>query len=223
MSKTAVIIIVHIAAAALTYVIGSVNGAIITSKYLYRRDIRELGSGNPGLNNFHRVFGARGALLMIVIDVAKTLGPVLLGGWIFSLLGQSSPEHAKYGWLYGRIYAGFFVMLGHSFPVFYGFKGGRAVLAVGILLFSLDWRVSVLGWGIFIIVLAATRYVSLGAIIGVWGYPAALAIFRIGGAPELVLAILSSALLVARHSANIKRLLTGTESKLSFKRNRKDT
>ncbi|MDR1065671.1 MAG: glycerol-3-phosphate acyltransferase, partial [Oscillospiraceae bacterium] len=148
MSKTAVIIIVHIAAAALTYVIGSVNGAIIASKYLYRRDIRELGSGNPGLTNFHRVFGTRGALLMIVIDVAKTLGPVLLGGWMFSLLGQSAPEYAKYGWLYGRIYAGFFVMLGHSFPVFYGFKGGRAVLAVGILLFSLDWRVSVLGWGI---------------------------------------------------------------------------
>ncbi|MDR2421136.1 MAG: glycerol-3-phosphate acyltransferase [Oscillospiraceae bacterium] len=205
----------HIAAAAQAYIIGGINGAIIASKYLYRRDIRELGSGNPGLTNFYRMFGTRGTLLMILIDVAKTLGPVLIGSWIFSRHGLTE---AGYAGLYGRVYAGFFVMLGHCFPLFYGFKGGKAVLAVGVLLFSIDWRVSVLGWGAFILVLLATRYVSLGAMVGVWGYPAALAIFGVGGTREIVIAVLSAALLVARHGGNIVRLVTGDESKFSLRR-----
>jgi glycerol-3-phosphate acyltransferase PlsY len=208
-------ILAHVFAAAQAYAIGGINGAIIASKYLYRRDIRELGSGNPGLTNFYRVFGPRGALLMVLIDVAKTLGPVLIGGWLFARPGF---EGEGYTGLYGRAYAGLFVMLGHCFPLFYGFKGGKAVLAVGVLLFSIDWRVSVLGWGAFVLVLLATRYVSLGAMVGVWGYPAALAVFGVGGTRELVIAMLSAALLVARHGGNIRRLIAGEEAKFSLKR-----
>jgi glycerol-3-phosphate acyltransferase PlsY len=202
--------LLNILIAAQAYIIGGVNGAIIASKYLYRRDIRELGSGNPGLTNFYRVFGARGVLLMLLIDVAKTLGPVLLGGWIF--------HRAGYPGVSGRILAGLFVMLGHAFPLFYKFKGGKTVLAAGILLFSIDWRVCVLGWGMFLLMLIATRYVSLSSIVGVWGYPIALAVFRIGTKADLVVAILSAALLVARHYANIGRLISHKESKFSFHR-----
>ncbi|MDR2615514.1 MAG: glycerol-3-phosphate acyltransferase [Oscillospiraceae bacterium] len=209
------VLLTHIAVAAQAYVLGGVNGAIIASKYLYRRDIRELGSGNPGLTNFYRVFGPRGALLLILIDIAKTLAPALIGGWIFSRYGLIA---AGFSGLYGRVYAGFFVMLGHCFPVFYGFKGGRAVLAVGILLFSIDWRVALVGWGAFVLVLLATRYVSLGAILGVWGYPIAFAIFRVGGARELVIAVLSAALLVVRHLPNIRRLIAGEEPKFNIRR-----
>ena len=196
------------------YIIGGINGAIIASKYIYRRDIRELGSGNPGLTNFLRVFGKGGVVLVIIIDVAKTLGPVLIGGALFSKYGYSP--------LSGRIFAGLFVMLGHAFPLFYKFKGGKTVLAVGVLLFSLDWRVSLIGWGIFIIIVATTRYVSLGSITGVWGYPIALALFRVGTVADLVIAILCCTLLVIRHKENIVRLIHGEESKLSLKRTKKE-
>jgi len=91
-----------------------------------------------------------------------------------------------------------------------------------VMLFSIDWRVSIIGWGIFIIVLAATRYVSLGAILGVWGYPIALAIFKVGTPVDLIIAIACSVLLVARHQPNIGRLIRGEEPKLSMKRQKED-
>ncbi|MDR3310048.1 MAG: glycerol-3-phosphate 1-O-acyltransferase PlsY [Oscillospiraceae bacterium] len=190
------------------YIIGGVNGALITSKYLYRRDIREYGSGNPGLTNFYRVFGKAGVLLVVIIDVAKTAGPVFIGWWLA----------AKFGWsgLTGRTTAGIGVVLGHCFPLFYKFKGGKAVLALGVLLFTIDWHCSVIGWGTFLVIVAATRYVSLGAVIGCLGYPAGLLLFRIGRPVDWIVAAVSCGILIARHSANINRLVHGAEHKLSL-------
>jgi len=204
------IIFAYIIAAVQAYLIGGINGAIITSKRLYKRDIREEGSHNPGLTNFHRVFGVRGVLLVILVDVAKTLMPVLIGGWVFRAFGFSEFS--------GKIFAGLFVMLGHAFPIYYEFKGGKTVLAVGVLLCSLDWRIAVVGWGIFLAVLAITRFVSLGAILGVWGFPIAIAIFRLGTVQDFVIAVLCSIFLAIRHRENIKRLIRGEESKLRFKK-----
>ena len=196
------------------YIIGGINGSIITSKYIYRRDIREHGSGNPGLTNFLRVFGKGGVAFVILIDLIKTLGPVLLGGFLYGQNGLVP--------LAGRVFAGLFVMLGNAFPLFYKFKGGKGVLAIGILLFSIDWRVSVTGWAIFLVVVLISRYVSLGAILGVWGYPIALALFNVGTPVDLIVAIACSSLLVARHHMNIGRLIRGEESKLSLKRKKED-
>lgn len=203
-------LLIYCITAVAAYLVGGINGSIITSKYIYRRDIREHGSRNPGLTNFLRVFGKGGVAVVLLIDIIKTLGPVLFGGWLFGRFGLSPMS--------GRIFAGLFVMLGNAFPLLYKFKGGKCVLAVGILLFSIDWRVSVIGWGIFIIVVTITRYVSLGSILGVWGYPIALAIFEVGTGVDIAIAVICSALLVARHHQNIGRLLRGEESKLGVKR-----
>lgn len=198
--------------AATAYLLGSVNGAIIASKYFYRKDIREYGSGNPGLTNFYRVFGKGGALLVILIDVVKTLAPVLLAGWLF---GRQLDMM-----LFGREVAGLFAMLGHCFPVFYGFKGGKGVMAAGTILIVVDWRIALISWGLFIIVTAATRYVSLASVISAIAFPVSQYLLGLGGVRELVVASLCAALLIARHQANIKRLCRGEESKLNLRRKR---
>ena len=201
-----------IAAVVPAYVLGGLNGAIITSSVLYRKDIRKYGSGNPGLTNFYRVFGKAGTLLVIAIDVFKTVAPVLFGGW---LLG-----HYFEMLLLGHAISGFFVMLGHCFPVFYNFKGGKAIMAAGVVLIVMDWRIAIISWGTFILVLVLTRYVSLGSMIGTAMFPPAMLLLNIGGTYEVIAMTMCAVLLIARHRANIKRLVMGKESKFSFRRNK---
>jgi glycerol-3-phosphate acyltransferase PlsY len=194
------------------YVLGGVNGAIIASMCIYRKDIRKFGSGNPGLTNFYRVFGKSGAALVVVIDAVKTLAPVLFGGWLlYRFAGGGSI-------LFGRQFSGLFVMLGHCFPAIYNFAGGKGVMAAGTILWIIDWRVALMSWGVFAAVVLATRFVSLGAMVGVLAYPASMLLLGLGGVREFIVALLSALLLIARHSENIKRLIRGTESRFSFSR-----
>jgi len=211
-------------AAVPAYLLGSVNGAIITSKYFYRKDIRKYGSGNPGLTNFYRVFGKGGVLLVIAIDAVKTIAPVVFGGWLF---GRFSDMLLSDVWLFGQLFevalfgqaiSAFFVLLGHCYPVYYAFQGGKGVMATGAILIILDWRLALISWGIFIILTALTRYVSLGAILGAAAFPFALLLIEIGSYWEFAATLLCAALIVARHQANIKRLVKGNESKFSFRR-----
>lgn len=205
------------------YLLGSANGAIIASKYLYRKDIRNFGSGNPGLTNFYRVFGKGGTLLVIFIDAFKTLAPVIIGGWLF---GRFTDLELSNIWFLGRFFgvslfgqtiAGFFVMLGHCFPVFYKFRGGKGVMALGAILIILDWRIAIISWGTFILMTAMTRFVSLGAMIGATTFPVVQLILRLGGFWEIIVSFMCVALLIARHSPNIKRLIIGEESRFSFR------
>ena len=206
-------VLLIIAMAILAYVLGSVNGAIIASKYFFRKDIREYGSGNPGLTNFYRVFGKVGVLLVVAIDVIKTVAPVLVGGWLFGRFFDMA--------LFGRVITGFFVMLGHCFPVFYGFRGGKGVMAAGAILFIVDWRIAIISWGVFALITATTRFVSLGAIIGSAAYPISMLLLQIGGFKEVIAAFLSAVLIIARHQGNVVRLAKGEESRFSFRRNKK--
>ena len=191
------------------YLLGGVNGAIITSKLLFRKDVRDFGSGNPGLTNFYRVFGKVGALLVVAIDVFKTIAPVIFGGWVFKRYFDMQ--------LFGQAVSGFFVMLGHCFPVFYKFRGGKGVMAAGAILIVLDWRLALISWGTFILIIALTKYVSLGAMIGSALFPPAMILFKIGGFYEVIAVTLCAVLLIARHKANIKRLILGEEAKFSFR------
>ena len=206
------------------YVVGSVNGAIITSKYFYRKDIRKFGSGNPGLTNFYRTFGIRGVLLVVAIDAFKTIAPVIFGGWLFAHFSDMPPSE---GWLFkqlfevalfGKAISGLFVLLGHCYPIYYAFQGGKGVMATGVILIVFDWRLALISWGMFIILTALTRFVSLGAVIGVAAFPAALLMLNIGGYWEFVATLLCAVLVVARHQTNIKRLVKGEESRFSFRR-----
>jgi len=215
--------LVLLASAVPAYILGSVNGALITSKYFYRKDIRNFGSGNPGLTNFYRVFGKGGLMLVILIDAFKTIAPVIFGGWLF---GRYTDMALSEIWLFSRFFAvslfgqtiaGLFVMLGHCFPVFYKFRGGKGVMAAGAILIVLDWRIALISWGTFIILTAMTRLVSLSAMIGASTFPVAQMLLGLGGFWEITASFMCLALLIARHAPNIKRLIKGEESRFSFR------
>ena len=210
------------------YLLGSINGAIITSKVFYRKDIRDFGSGNPGLTNFYRVFGKSGVLLVVFIDVIKTIAPVLFGGWLFAFFTDMYISEVWGIWPFNRFFnesffgqalAGFFVMLGHCFPLFYKFRGGKGVMAIGAIVIVIDWRLALISWGVFFVVTILTRYVSLGAIISCISFPLSMRLIEVGGLAELNIIILCVLLVIVRHIPNIKRLFKGEESKPKFRRN----
>ena len=189
------------------YLLGSFNGAIIASKNVFKKDIRSFGSGNAGLTNFHRTFGTRGLLIVIAVDVLKTVAATLIGK---ALAGPGGYDVSV-----GCMLAGFGVCLGHVYPVYYSFKGGKGILAGGTLAWMIDWRVGVCAWGIFLILVVFTQYVSLGSLAAAAMLAAATCIFIPAPAAK-ILALLSAAIIIFAHRENIKRLKNGTESKLSF-------
>ncbi|MCL2202249.1 MAG: glycerol-3-phosphate 1-O-acyltransferase PlsY [Oscillospiraceae bacterium] len=210
------------------YLLGSINGAIITSKHFYKKDIRKFGSGNPGLTNFYRVFGVRGVLLVVAIDMFKTIAPVIFGGWLFA---QFTGMAISGVWLFsslfevalfGQAVSGFFVMLGHCFPVYYHFQGGKGVMAAGAILIVLDWRLALISWGLFVLITLITRYVSLASMIAAIAFPVSMLLIGIGSSWEFVATLMCALLLIQRHMPNINRLIRGEESKISFKRKSSD-
>ena len=105
--------------AVLAYLLGNLNGAIITSRLFYKKDVRNYGSGNAGLTNFYRTFGAAGVGMVIAVDVVKSILAISIGWALLAIVGEGTV---------GRIFAGFCLMLGHAFPVLYGFRGGKCAL-----------------------------------------------------------------------------------------------
>jgi len=195
---------VLIVIAVIAYTLGSLNGAIIVSRLVFRKDIRKYGSGNAGLTNFHRVFGDSALLLVFAIDLGKGMLAALIGGGLMGLLGYP---------MVGKIFAGFCAILGHSYPVFFGFRGGKGILtAFGMILIA-DWRIALICISVFIAIVAFTRYVSLGSIVAPLLAPPLIWAFNYGGL-EGTVTLLAVLILVFQHRANIGRLITGTESKL---------
>ena len=192
--------------ALVSYFLGGVNGAIIISQAAYGRDIRNYGSGNAGANNMLRVHGGGAALMVVLVDVGKSVIAVLIGNWLFGYAGYP---------VVGKLFAGFCLMLGHLFPVFYQLKGGRGVICGAVTVFLVDWKVGLVCLGIFVVELAALRYVSLGSILGAIAFPIAIWLMPGHTSLEAALSLCSALLVIFKHSDNIGRLVTGRESKIS--------
>ena len=195
--------------AVIAYFLGCFNGAVIISKYILRDDVRNHGSGNAGLTNFHRTFGGPLMMLVIFCDVLKAALAVWIGSIVF---GNMMPGIA----LLGKYWAALFCLLGHMFPCMFEFKGGKGILSGGTIALMIDWRIALVVWGGFIILFLLTRYVSLGSVwagasfpfISWYCYPEPIIV---------VLAFLCGGLVVWKHRSNIKRLLNGTESKFQLR------
>lgn len=197
----------------LPYILGCSNGAILVSKYILRDDVRKYGSGNAGLTNFRRVFGNKLAGLVILVDVLKAVFSLLLG-----MLGAKLIAAGGYSFMnpvLSKYISGLCCELGHMFPATFGFRGGKGVLSGGTIAIMIDWRLALVVWGSFLILVILTRYVSLGSISTGFGYPImAWVLYR--DVAILIPAILTGGLLIWAHRGNIKRLIQGSESKLTL-------
>lgn len=207
---------IYIATAMAAYLIGSINTSIILSRALYGEDIRSKGSHNAGATNMLRTHGKMLAAATLVMDTLKGVAAVLGAALLQKLLaGIVNPE------LYFadlRYIAGFFVVFGHSFPVYFSFRGGKSVATgLGVML-ALNWQVGLIVLAVSIIIMAVTRYVSLGSIIGALLFPLLLSVFDLGSgsfsAGASACAAAMGLFIILRHHANISRLIHGEENKL---------
>jgi len=192
----------------LSYFFGCFNGSFMVSHFIIRDDVRKHGSGNAGLTNFYRTYGAKYALLVIACDMGKTVAACLLGSFFFRCLGWDGTL--------GTLLAGLGCELGHIFPVFYGFRGGKGILSGGTLVLLLNWRVAAVAWALFLLLWLTTRYVSLASITATCSAPVTM--FFVYGHNWLYtgLCLAVAALVVWCHRENIQRLLHGTEKKFKW-------
>lgn len=215
------IIISCLIAGVISYLLGSCNFAIIIVRLLKGEDIRKFGSGNAGLTNTLRCFGKGCAVLTLIGDLSKGVVAVLLSRWICSLMnaGINGGDTHYIGYV-----AGFFAIIGHIFPIYYGFRGGKGVL-VGVSIFIVTdpptFGILIL---IFIIVLSISKYVSLSSIISALSAP--FVTFSVHcfihhtdmkiSLLYAVLSLLMASVIIYMHKSNIERLRNGTENRFSL-------
>jgi glycerol-3-phosphate acyltransferase PlsY len=200
--------------AALSYLLGSFNFGVIVSKGLEKDDIRGHGSGNAGMTNMLRVFGAKQAALTALGDFAKAVAAVVIARLIFAR-GGFPTDYAGY-------VAGLFVLLGHLFPLYFQFKGGKGVVTMLGVVLVVNPIVFLIVCAIFIPLAFITRIVSLSSILGAISFPLLTLLVRLlQGRPflfETLCAVLTGGIIVFVHRGNIRRLLNGTESRIEKKK-----
>lgn len=191
-----------LACGVLGYLLGCANGALVISRLFLHDDVRKKGSGNAGLTNFLRSYGGWITLLVIAVDMGKMVAACLLAPLIL-------PEYP----VFAKMLGGVFVQLGHIFPVFFRFRGGKGILCSAALALMMDWRIFVIIIGIFLLIFLTTKLVSLGSILAALAYSLCFFLFFRGEPGVWVLGIFMAALAIFMHRSNIARLLRGEERK----------
>ena len=191
----------YILCAVLGYLLGSFSASILISKYIFRRDVRKSGSGNAGAANTARVFGIGAGLLTLGGDFLKCLIAMLLTR---ALAGEI-----------GMCVGGMACMLGHCFPLYFRFRGGKAVATGAAVALLIDWRVLAIALAVYLLAAVLFRFASLASLCAAAAIPVSSLILSVS-MPRLVLAIFTFVLVTVMHRGNIARLLAGTEPKFSF-------
>lgn len=199
--------------AIIAYLIGSINFSVILSKKMAGFDVREKGSGNAGTTNMLRAVGKKAAVITLICDILKGVVAILLAMLIGNIIEGSN------GALLVQI-AGIAVIIGHTFPIFFKFKGGKGVAtSLGVLIMS-NWQIGLICLVFALVLMALTQMVSVGSIAAAILYPV-LTLFipqnYIVPGNYLIYSIILAVLIVVNHRENVKRLLSGTENKISFK------
>ncbi|NLW78777.1 MAG: glycerol-3-phosphate 1-O-acyltransferase PlsY [Ruminococcaceae bacterium] len=206
-------------AAVCGYLIGGINISILLSRWRYGKDVRTMGSGNAGMTNMLRNFGKTSAIIAFVFDTLKGALAVFLGRWILTLLAPGADT------LYAAYVAGFFTIFGHSFPVYFGFKGGKGVLAAFGVILAIEPVVGLILLAIFLLVLVLSKMVSLGSVIGISFYPVVTLLWCLLGPGRLpvfstICAAVIAGFVVWLHRSNLQRIAAHTEPKVGRKKDK---
>ncbi len=195
-------------AAVIGYLLGSISFAIIVAKKFEKMDIREYGSGNAGASNITRTVGLKAGVITAVGDIVKGI----VAGCIGWALGGPV----------GAILGGGASFLGHCFPVYFGFRGGKGVATAGGAVFAVDWRVAILYLVCWLVICLVSRMMGLGAALGAFAYPAGAYIWERGFTVFMIYCIAVGLFLIYNHRSNISRMLKGTEPRATFKTHAKE-
>ena len=195
----------------LSYLIGSINSSILISRFVTGKDIRESGSHNAGATNMLRTMGKKYAVITLIIDILKGVVAILIARLAISLGAMDSATYVS----------GVAVVLGHNFPVFFGFKGGKGVAtSLGVILL-LDWKIGLTVLVVALVIMAVTRYVSLGSVMAAVLFMLIQTFYMfVTGFDyvKFVCVMILGILLIVRHRENIVRLTEGRENKLVGKK-----
>ena len=212
--------VVYIVMAIIAYAIGSINFSVIISQKMAGFDVREKGSGNAGTTNMLRSVGKKAAVITLICDILKGVVSILIAVLVGKII--KNLDNALLVQL-----AGIFVIIGHTFPIFFGFKGGKGVAtSLGVLLVS-NWQIGLICLVFALVLMALTKMVSLGSCGAAVLFPV-LTLFinqhytvlteGKTGKTYLIYSIILAIIVLYNHRSNIKRLMNGTENKLSFKK-----
>ncbi len=190
----------------IAYLLGSISTSIIASKLMIGDDIRNHGSGNAGATNALRTLGKKGAIIVVIGDVLKTVIAILAA----KLILKDNPS---------AVYiAGIGAVLGHNFPLYFKFKGGKGIVVSTTVMLFADPIIGIIVTVFALTIMAITRYVSLGSILGAALFAVLSLVFKQNNPDFVVFALMLALLAIYMHKGNISRLLSGTENKLSFKK-----
>ena len=232
--KTVILLIIS---AVISYLIGSLNSSIIMSRVLKKDDIRNSGSGNAGATNMVRTYGRAYGVLAFVLDFLKVILAYLILWLIFSRVDAALFE--KYTYFF-KVTSGFFCFIGHIYPCFFGFKGGKGITVCAAMICTLDWRLFLIGAALFFALVFVTKYISVSSVAFALVYPVCTFFLfdkewsllqhyivskNTFGAQEMIfrllalaIAIVFSAFVLIKHRENIKRLLKGEENKIGSRK-----
>jgi acyl-phosphate glycerol 3-phosphate acyltransferase len=189
----------------IAYILGNISGGMIFGKLLFNKDIRDYGSKNAGTTNALRVFGIKAGALTFIVDLLKSILACFIG---MKLLG-----------LNGVLLAGIFVVLGHNWPVFLNFKGGKGIASSFGFIIFLDYKIAIVAIIIFITIVILTKYISLGSMLTTTlVLPISYIFFGYRNIYVLLTFLFLASLSIFRHKSNIIRLVNGNENKINFKK-----
>ena len=223
------IVICGLITAAIAYLFGSISFAVIFTKMSSKKDIREMGSGNAGFTNVMRCVGVAPAIFTLLFDFLKSAIAGFIGKFILSFI-EAPDEISKELIIYGGFIGGVFAIIGHMYPVYFGFKGGKGITTAAAMMAVTDWRVFLLILATFLIMFFATKIISLSsitcaALYGVYTFIISFFFeYRVGDFPlrfVLITSLFALALgtfVIIKHKENIQRLLKGEEKKLTAKK-----
>ncbi len=201
--------LISIICAVVAYLLGSLNGGIMVTQLLNNADIRESGSGNAGFTNVKRVYGAKSAAIVCIVDIVKTIIACGVGGFVINHFTQSS-------YIAGALLCGLFAQLGHIFPIYYGFKGGKGFICGMTTIFMADPLIFLVALAVLFAVTLISKYVSLGSLCATLSYAVAFVVFHTEDVTAYLIAIALAVVVFISHRENIKRLINKTERKTYF-------